>query len=75
MYTALTEWEDVVIFDTLEAALEASLKYKDRKLEIFQILEEGGGFEPTYAFIKNGKLDITNKLEEVVLDEGLMRLI
>jgi hypothetical protein len=61
------EWEDIVLYDNLESATDASKKYKNKRIEIFQI-KKGGGYEPIYIFIKEGLLHLENKQPEVIFN-------
>jgi hypothetical protein len=49
------EWEDIVIYTTMEEAIEASLKYPWARLEIFKKKEgTNNGYKPTYNYYENG---------------------
>jgi hypothetical protein len=50
------EWEDLVLFISEEDAIQASLQYKSRRVEIFEQKEGRPGFCPTYSYYKQGKL-------------------
>jgi len=49
------EWEDMVIILTEEEAIQASLKYNNRRVEIF-MKSNKLGYVPTYDYYENGKL-------------------
>ena len=46
-------WENMIILLTKEEAIESSIKYPNRRVEIF--IKSDLGYEPTYNFYKNGK--------------------
>lgn len=48
------EWEDLILFVTKEEAIEASIKYPKRRVEVFK--KDIFGFTPTYTFYVNGNL-------------------
>jgi hypothetical protein len=47
------EWEDLVVYLTLEEALEKSKAWPNTRLEIFAKSEKGG-YRPTYTYYLNG---------------------
>ena len=47
------EWEDIVVYLTLEEALEKSKAWPNTRLEIFSKSEKGG-YRPTYTYYLNG---------------------
>ena len=47
------EWEDLVVYLTLEEALEKSKAWPNTRLEIFSKSEKGG-YRPTYTYYLNG---------------------
>lgn len=49
------EWEDMVIILTEEEAIQASLNYKNSRVEIF-MKSDKLGYVPTYDYYENGKL-------------------
>jgi hypothetical protein len=49
------EWEDMVIILTKEEAIQASLNYKNSRVEIF-MKSDKLGYIPTYDYYENGKL-------------------
>ena len=49
-----SEWEDMVIFISLEEAIKESIKYPERRIEIFNKSDKPG-YTPTYNYYKNGK--------------------
>ena len=50
-----SEWEDMVIFISLEEAIKESIKYPERRIEIFS-KNAKPGYTPTYNYYKNGVL-------------------
>jgi hypothetical protein len=53
------EWEDIVVYTTLESALEKSRAWPNTRLEIFSKSDKGG-YRPTYNYYLNGLLVQTN---------------
>ena len=49
------EWEDLVIFETEEEAIRASIKNPNARVEIFR-KNTNSGYTPTYNYYKNGEL-------------------
>jgi hypothetical protein len=49
------EWEDIVVYLTVEEAIEKSKKYPKARLELFAKSEKGG-YKPTYNYYQNGLL-------------------
>jgi len=54
------EWEDIVIFDSEEEAIKASIKYPKLRVEIFS-KKDNFGFTPTYNYYKQGELILNNQ--------------
>jgi hypothetical protein len=50
------EWEDLVVYLTLDEALEASKKHPTVRVEVFSRTTEKGGLKPTYNYYLNGTL-------------------
>ena len=50
------EWDDMILISTKEDAIEASIKYPKRRVEIFGREENKLGYHPTYKYYKNGIL-------------------
>lgn len=50
------EWEDLILFTNKEDAIQASIKYKKRRVEIFNKQTNGTGYEPSYFYYKEGQL-------------------
>ena len=50
-----SEWEDMVIFISLEEAIKESIKYPERRIEIFSKTDKPG-YTPSYNYYKNGVL-------------------
>jgi hypothetical protein len=50
------EWEDIVVYLSLEEAVNASKKYPKDRVAIFSKTESG--YKPTYDYYKNGVLVI-----------------
>lgn len=48
------EWEDNIIFLSKEEAINASIKYKNDRIEIFAKNIQDTGYIPTYKYYKNG---------------------
>jgi hypothetical protein len=53
------EWEDIVVYTTLESALEKSRAWPKTRVEIFS-KHAKGGYRPTYNYYLNGELVKTN---------------
>ena len=49
-----SEWEDFVIIDCEEEALQASILQPNCRVEIFSIFDNKIGYYPTYNYYKNG---------------------
>ena len=49
------EWEDIVVYLSLEEAIEKSKKYPKVRVELFAKSEKGG-YRPTYNYYLNGEL-------------------
>jgi len=47
------EWEDIVVYLTLEEALEKSKAWPNTRLEIF-VKSEKGGYRQTYTYYLKG---------------------
>jgi hypothetical protein len=50
-----SEWEDMVIFLSVEEAIKESIKYPEKRIEIFSKSDKSG-YTPTYHYYKNGEL-------------------
>lgn len=50
------DWEDIVIYLTEEEAIETSLTYPNRRIELFGKNTGYTGYSPTYNYYKGGKL-------------------
>jgi len=50
------EWEDLVVYLTLEEALEASKKHPTVRVEVFSRMTDRGGLKPTYTYYLDGVL-------------------
>ena len=48
-----SEWEDMVIFLSVEEAIKESIKYPEKRIEIFS-KSDNAGYIPTYNYYKNG---------------------
>lgn len=48
------EWEDLVIYLSLEEAIAKSKKYSKVRLDIYKKTEDG--YRPTYKYYLNGEL-------------------
>lgn len=53
------EWEDLVVYLTLEEAIAASKKHPTVRVEVFSRTSSQGGLKPTYNFYMNGTLHST----------------
>ena len=53
------EWEEIIVYTTLETALEKSRAWPNTRVEIFSKSEKGG-YRPTYNYYLNGSLVQTN---------------
>jgi len=49
------EWEDIVVYLSVDEAIEKSKKYPKARLELFAKSEKGG-YKPTYNYYQNGVL-------------------
>jgi len=49
------DWEDMAIYLTDQEAIQASIKYKNVRIEIFS-KHPNHGYLPTYSYYENGKL-------------------
>jgi hypothetical protein len=49
-----SEWEDMVIFISVEEAIKESIKYPEQRIEIFSKSNDNAGYTPTYNYYKNG---------------------
>ena len=47
------EWEDIVIFLSLDDALKESANHQNNRIEIFS-KTKNSGYTPTYNYYKNG---------------------
>ena len=54
------EWEDLVLYATGAEAINASIKYKNTRVEIFK-RDDAGGYRPTYNYYLAGNLILTNQ--------------
>lgn len=50
-----SEWEDMIIILSKEEAINASIKYPNKRVEIFSKTETSG-YKSTYNYYKNGIL-------------------
>jgi len=48
------QWDDIVIYKSLDEAIEASINYPDWRVEIFT--SKDGKYLPSYSYYKNGNL-------------------
>jgi len=55
--TGNSEWEDIIIYDNKEDAINASLKYPTLRVEIFKQKIDEVGYTPTYTYYKNGVIN------------------
>ena len=53
------EWEDITLFDNKEEAIQSSIKYPKRRVEIF--IKTSEGYIPTYSYYKNGEYIVTSQ--------------
>ncbi len=49
-----SEWEDIVLFLTIEDAIKESINHPRNRIEIFS-KTSGSGYNPTYNYYKNGE--------------------
>ena len=54
------DWEDIIVYLTEQDAIESSIKYPKRKVEIFKKNLDCNGYIPTYNYYKDGNLCLTN---------------
>ncbi len=50
------EWEDMILCDNKETALDMSLRYTNARVEIFEKKEGTLYYVPTYKYYKDGVL-------------------
>lgn len=55
------EWEDIVILLTEEEAIQTSITYPNRRVEIFSKTDTLRGYVPTYNYYENGEYITTHK--------------
>jgi len=48
------EWEDLVLLLSKEDAIQKSIEYKHKRVELFR--NSPSGYIPTYSYYKNGQL-------------------
>jgi len=48
------EWEDIVVYLTIEEAIKESINYPNHRVEIFS-KNYKSGYTPTYNYYKQGK--------------------
>jgi hypothetical protein len=48
------DWEDIVVFISMEDAIEASIRYPKCRVEIFS-KHKYAGYIPTYKYLLNGE--------------------
>jgi len=48
------DWEDIVIFISMEEAIDASIRYPKCRVEIFS-KHKYAGYIPTYKYLLNGE--------------------
>jgi hypothetical protein len=53
------EWEDLVVFTSLEEALDFSRKWPKIRVEIFSKTDKAG-YRPSYNYYMNGELVVTH---------------
>jgi len=53
------EWEDIVLYATEEDAINASIKHKKIRVEVFK-RDATGTYRPTYNYYLAGTLILTN---------------
>jgi hypothetical protein len=51
----IAEWEDLILYKNKEDAIAASIKYYKNTIQIFK-KKDGNGYEPSYLYYINGKL-------------------
>ena len=49
------EWEDTIVFLSLEDAIKESINNPNSRVEIFAKKDNENGFKPTYNYYENGK--------------------
>ena len=54
------EWEDLVLYADEAEAINASIKYKSIRVEIFK-RDDAGAYRPTYNYYLAGNLILTNQ--------------
>ena len=50
------EWEDMLVYNTEDEAVHASIRNPDFRIEIFARNNGRGPFSPTYRYYQNGQL-------------------
>lgn len=50
------DWDDIVVYLSVEEAIDASKKHPTNRVEIFT--KTSSGYKPTYDYYKNGGLVI-----------------
>lgn len=50
-----TEWEDILLYNSEEDAIHASLRHPEYRVEIFARSNPNSPFSATYKYFKNGQ--------------------
>lgn len=50
-----SEWENMIVFLSLDDAIKASIKYPEARVEIFSKKYNEIGYRPSYNYYENGK--------------------
>ncbi len=53
-----TDWEDTLLYNAEQDAIQASLRHPDYRVEIFARSNPSSPFTATYKYFKNGILQI-----------------
>jgi len=49
------DWEDIVVYLSKESAINVSIKYPNRRVEVFIKNTTNPGYTPAYIYYKNGE--------------------
>lgn len=55
LFMSGNEWEDITVFLSVEEAIKTSIKYPNKRVEIFSKKTNEDGYTPTYNYYENGK--------------------
>jgi hypothetical protein len=60
-----SHWEDIILFESKEQAIERSIKNPTSRIEVFSMRSDTEGYTPTYTYYKNGEFHTSVNIDSV----------